>query len=203
MALFTGTILRGRQYGVIYADPAWEQVMYGETGYDKSPQAHYDCMSLDDMKAMRDQILFATGPHCVLFMWAIWNMLPQALDLMESWGFSYKTGGNWDKVTVHGKQAFGNGYILRSSSEPFLIGTLGKPARKNRSTRNNFYTGDVPENLHDLGISISSLRRDHSRKPDEMVTLIEDLFDGPYLELFSRTAREGWDVAGNQTEKFK
>jgi N6-adenosine-specific RNA methylase IME4 len=191
------------QYGVIYCDPPWSYEMYSEKGYEKSPQAHYDCMPLAQLKALRDQILFAAAPDCVLWMWGLWSMLPQLTDLMREWGFQHKSGGNWDKVTRHGKQAFGSGYIFRASSEPFALGTIGNPRIKNRRTRNSLFTGDVPENLNDLGICITSLRREHSRKPDEIPALIEDLFDGPYLELFGRTQRPGWAVWGNETDKFK
>ncbi len=190
------------QYGVIYADPAWSYTMYSDKGYGKSPDAHYQCSHFDVMAALRDQLLFASAPHCVLVMWAVWPMLPQALALMGAWGFEFKTGGSWSKVSTHGKQAFGTGYILRSTEEPFLIGTLGSPRIKNKSTRNRFYTDDVPNDLRELSLSVTALRREHSRKPDEMVTLIEELFDGPYLELFARTSRPGWTSWGNETEKF-
>lgn len=190
------------QYGLIYADPPWQYVMRSDKGYEKSPQAHYDCMSLDLIEKLRDDLLFRTAPHCVLFMWAVWPMLPQALKLMAHWGFEYKTGGAWGKVTKNGKQAFGTGYIFRSASEPFILGTIGAPKIKNRSTRNQVYTGDVPADLNELGISIDAMVREHSRKPDQAATMLEELFDGPYLELFARTQRPGWTVWGNQTEKF-
>lgn len=175
------------QFGVILADPPWAYEMYSENGHAKSPYAHYDCMPAGQLKAMRDDILFAAGPNCVLFMWAVFPMLPFALDLMSTWGFQYKTGGAWHKKTVHGKTAFGTGYILRSACEPFLIGTLGNPTIKNRSTRN----------------LIEAVAREHSRKPDETIGIIEELFEGPYLELFSRQKRPGWESWGNETEKFK
>jgi N6-adenosine-specific RNA methylase IME4 len=54
-----------------------------------------------------------------------------------------------------------------------------------------------------MGICITALRHKHSRKPDKMIPLIEDLFDCPYLELFGSTQRPGWTVCGNQTDKFK
>ncbi len=174
------------QFGVIYADPPWAYEMYSEKGYEKSPDVHYECMSADDLKAMRDEILFASGPDCVLFMWAVWPMLPQAIELMECWGFQYKTGGAWHKKTVNGKTAFGTGYIMRSACEPFLIGTLGNPNIKNRSTRN----------------LIEAAVREHSRKPDEVRGIITELFDGPYLELFARTKMPGWESWGNQSDKF-
>lgn len=191
------------QHGLIYADPAWSYEMYSEKGEEKSPQAHYQCMSLDELKGMRDDVLFATAPDAVLVMWACFPMLPQALELMSCWGFQFKSGGPWNKLTTTGGQAFGTGYILRSAAELFLIGTVGQPAIKNRSTRNSLFTGDIPADLRDLAVTVNTERREHSRKPDEMIPLLEGLFDGPYLELFARTERPGWTVWGNQTEKFR
>lgn len=181
------------QFGVIHADPAWSYQMYSDKGHGKSPHAHYQCMSMDELKGMRDDILFATAPDAVLFMWAVWPMLPDALELMKEWGFQYKTGGAWHKRSKTWlpeceapKSAFGTGYILRSACEPFLIGTRGEPKAKNRSTRN----------------IIEAAVREHSRKPDSTIEMLENLFDGPYLELFARTKREGWSVWGNETDKF-
>lgn len=190
------------QYSVIYADPAWEFALRSPKGEEKSPQSHYQCMSMDAMKAMRDEILFATGPDCVCVMWATFPMLQEAMELMKAWGFTYCTAGAWQKVTAGGKQGFGTGYVLRSSAEIFLIGKFGSPKIKNKSTRNALVTGDVPEDLRMLGISIFSTLREHSRKPDEMRGLLQELFDGPYLELFARTKVEGWDCWGNETTKF-
>lgn len=198
------------QYGVIYADPPWLYEMYSEKGHEKGAQAHYDCMTFDELAAMRDDVLFAAAPNSVLFMWTTWaadprtgvDHLQQAMDLMRVWGFARVTGGSWNKTTKHGKQGFGTGYYFRSASEPFIIGVSGSPRVKNHSARNALFTGDLPESLNDIGITISSLAREHSRKPDEMADLLMELFDGPYLELFSRTPREGWTVWGNETDKF-
>lgn len=189
------------QFGVIYADPPWAYQMYSDKGYDKSPDAHYQCMDLEAIKRL--PVMFAGAPNSVLVMWACFPMLPQALDLMAAWGFKYKTGGPWNKLTTDGRQAFGTGYVLRSASELFLIGTHGQPRIKNHSTRNVLFTGDAwPDNLRDLGVIVNTLRREHSRKPDEMYGLLEGLFDGPYLELFARTSRPGWTSWGNETGKF-
>lgn len=174
-------------YSAILVDPPWSYKMYSDKRYGKSPDQHYDCMDIGQLYALRDEILFAAGPDCALFMWAVWPMLPDALELMAAWGFKYKTGGAWHKKTVHGKTAFGTGYIFRSASEPFILGTIGRPEIKNRSTRN----------------VIEAAVREHSRKPDEQYTLLENLFPGPYLELFSRTDRPGWASWGNETGKFK
>lgn len=182
------------QFGLIYADPPWAYEMYSEKGHDKSPYAHYDCMQHEDLLAMRDDVLFATAPDSVCFMWAVWPKIQEALELMEAWGFEYKTGGAWHKRSStwtpnceEPKTAFGTGYILRSACEPFLIGTVGNPTTKNKSTRN----------------LIEEAVREHSRKPDCTYEMIENLFDGAYLELFARNQREGWQAWGNQTDKFE
>lgn len=191
------------QFGVIYADPPWSYEMYSDKGYGKSPDVHYDCMTMDDLKAMRDQIIFSTAPDAVCIMWVCFPLLREAIDLMAAWGFQYKTGGPWVKRTAGGKPAFGTGYILRSAAELFLIGTIGNPKIKNHSTRNVLLTGDQPETLADIdAIIVDSIRREHSRKPDELIPLIENLFNGPFLELFARTQRPGWTVYGNQTDAF-
>ena len=85
------------------------------------------------------------------------------------------------------KWAFGTGYIFRSAAELFLIGTRGKPAQKVRNERN----------------LIAAPVREHSRKPDAMYTKIEALWDGPYVELFSRSSRPCWHSWGAEAGKFK
>lgn len=196
-----------QQHSVIYADPAWEWLARSDKGLQKSPQQHYKCMSLDEMKAMRDDIIFATAPDCICVMWTMWCFMDQAIELMEYWGFEYVTGGAWNKLTKNGKQTFGTGYIMRGSSEPFIIGKFGNPKLKKdrkKNTRDSFFTGEIPENLHDLdNIMINALRREHSRKPDEMYEVIEKIFHGAYLELFARTNREGWTSWGDEVGKFK
>lgn len=182
-----------RQYRLIYADPAWQYDMFSEKGYEKSPNKHYECMSDEELLALRDPLLFATAPNSVLFMWAVWPKLPFAIQLMEHYGFKYKTGGAWHKKTRHGKDAFGTGYILRSCCEPFIIGTHGDAEILNRSTRNI---------IEDENLIVDTLR-EHSRKPDSVYSYIENLFPGAYLELFARQSKDGWDAWGNEINKFE
>lgn len=181
------------QHGLILADPPWSYKMRSDKGYEKSPDKHYDTMTFTELAKMRDDILFAAAPDAVLFMWAVWPMLDQAMELMDYWGFTYKTGGAWHKRSstfIEGqenpKSAFGTGYILRSACEPFLIGTVGEPRAKNKSTRN----------------IIEAAIREHSRKPECTYEILEKLFDGPYLELFARNTRENWNSWGNEKNKF-
>ncbi|MBO0358611.1 hypothetical protein J0X19_11700 [Hymenobacter sp. BT186] len=182
------------QYGLILADPPWSYEMYSEKGHAKSPHAHYDCMTYPELAQLRDEFIFSTAPDAVCFMWAVWPKLDEAFKLMADWGFQYKTGGAWHKRSkswtpdcLRPKSAFGTGYLFRSASEPFLVGTIGNPNILNRSTRN----------------IIEAAVREHSRKPDCQYAMIESLFEGPYLELFARNTRKGWSSWGNQTEKFE
>ncbi|GAA6196672.1 MT-A70 family methyltransferase [Pseudophaeobacter sp.] len=172
------------RYGLIMADPPWAYKNWSEGGEHKNASAQYDCMGLDAVKALRVGDLAA--PDCILWLWATNPLLDQAFDVMRAWGFQFKTAGHWSKKTKHGKQAFGTGYILRCSGEPFLIGTIGNPktARNVRSV-------------------VEGPLREHSRKPDEAFTAAERLAgDVERLELFSRQERPGWDVFGNELEKF-
>lgn len=187
------------KYGALLVDPPWSYVMRSEAGYAKSPEAHYDTMSIDAIKALPvDQL---AGPDCLLWLWSTWPHLPLALDVMRAWGFTFKTGGAWHKRTISGKTAFGTGYVLRSATEPYLIGTIGAPVYRSRSVRNVIST-DVNES--ELPSAIDGLRREHSRKPVEAREAIEQLL--PYVwraELFAREPWRGADTWGNEINKFE
>lgn len=132
---------------------------------------------------------------CVLFLWVTWPTLLQAVTLIETWGFKYKTCAfDWTKANASQVEMFddsmegqmGMGYWTRANSEPCLLATRGKPKR-----------------LHaDIRQAIIAPRREHSRKPDGVHKRIERLVTGPYIELFARQKRPGWDAWGNQTDKF-
>ncbi len=171
-------------FSFIMADPPWSYEMYSDAGLAKSPDAHYATMSLAQIAALPVEVLAA--PNCLLWLWAVGPMLPQALTVIQSWGFAFKTAGHWVKLTRHGKQSFGTGYILRNAGEPFLIATRGAP-KTTRATRNTIY-GKV---------------REHSRKPEECYVEAEKLMpDAMRLDLFSRQRRDRWASWGNETEKF-
>lgn len=173
-------------YRVIYADPNWKFLTRSQKGEGKSPQAHYNCDSLEDIARLPVATLAA--PDCALVMWGTAPMLPDQLAVMECWGFEFKTAGAWAKRSRAGKSwQFGGGFILRSAAEFFLIGTRGDPKPKSKSVRN----------------LIVAPVREHSRKPEEGWQMCERLFDGPYVELFARQRRPGWDCWGNETEKFE
>jgi N6-adenosine-specific RNA methylase IME4 len=112
-------------------------------------------------------------------------MIREAFEVMEAWGFAYKTGGHWAKKTKNGKLAFGTGYRARCASEPFLLGFRGNP-RNSRRHRN----------------AIEGIVREHSRKPEEAFAWCESYVEGTRCELFSRARRPGWDVWGDDTDRF-
>ena len=173
-------------YGLIYADPNWLFRTYSEKGEGKSPQAHYPCDSLEDIARL--PVAKLAAPDCALVMWATAPMLLDALAVMECWGFDFKTAGAWAKRSRADKAwQFGGGHILRSAAEFFLIGTRGKPETRSNSVRN----------------LIVAPVREHSRKPEEGWQMCEQLYAGPYVELFARTRRRGWDSWGNETDKFE
>lgn len=172
-------------FGLIMADPPWSYEMRSEKGYDRSPEAHYATMDLAAIKAMPVEALAA--PDCLLWLWALGPQLPQALDVIAAWGFTFKSSGHWAKVGTSGKQHFGTGYILRNAGEPFIIATRGAP-KTTRTVRS---------------VIIAPVR-EHSRKPDEAFAQAEKLMpEARRLELFSRQQRPGWSVWGNETTKFE
>jgi N6-adenosine-specific RNA methylase IME4 len=171
--------------GAILCDPPWRFSNYSANGESKNPVAHYGCMDLDALKSLPVNHLAA--PDCAMIMWATAPLLPQAIDLLNHWGFTFKSAGSWAKQSSTGeKWAFGTGYCFRSASEFFLLGTIGKPKVQSRSVRN----------------LIVAPVREHSRKPDCQYDMVEQLFAGPYVELFSRTARPGWQAWGNEAGRF-
>jgi N6-adenosine-specific RNA methylase IME4 len=174
------------RYGVIYADPPWTFATYSRKGKGRSPEAHYDCMDLDGIKAL--PVADWAADDAILLLWATDPLLDKAMDVIKAWGFTYKTVGfYWAKQNANGKSFFtGMGFWTRANPEQCLLATRGHPKRK-------------AANVQKLVIS---RRREHSRKPDEMYGLIERLADGPYLEMFARTSRPGWDSWGSQKGLF-
>lgn len=172
-------------FDFIMADPPWSFDNFSAKGEAKNAKAQYDCTPIDWIKKLPVEALAADD--CLLWLWATNPMLPEAMAVLEAWGFTFKTAGHWVKRTTHGKLAFGTGYILRCAGEPFLIGTRGQP-KTTRSTR-SVIEGPI---------------REHSRKPDEAFTAAELLMpEAKRLELFSRQQRAGWTVWGNQIDKFE
>jgi N6-adenosine-specific RNA methylase IME4 len=172
----------GRGYRVIYADPPWSFATYSAKGKGRSPDAHYDTMTLQDIKDL--PVASWAADDALLLLWATDPMLEHALDVARAWGFTFKTVGfYWVKTNRQSGSFFtGMGFWTRANPEQCLLATRGSPRR---------LAGDVPR-------LIVSPRREHSRKPDEAYDRIERLAPGPYLEMFARSTRPGWDAWGMQ-----
>jgi N6-adenosine-specific RNA methylase IME4 len=168
------------------ADPPWHFAVRSPKGEGRSASQHYSTMSLSEIEAL--PVASWAAPDCALFLWAIDPMLPHAMRVMDSWGFTFKTVGfNWAKTNADGTYFCGMGYWTRANAEICLLGTRGSPKRKAKNVRR----------------LIVAPRREHSRKPDEATDGIVRLVPGPYLEMFARQRRPGWDSWGMETDKFQ
>jgi N6-adenosine-specific RNA methylase IME4 len=190
-------------YGAILADPPWHfaawssptaletRLRNGSKNYGSSRGPTYQTMDEAELASL--PVADLAADNCVLFMWICWPVLEQSLRLLKAWDFTYKTCGfSWMKADPYRLWALeedvrmGLGYWTRANSEVCLLATRGKPKRQSANVRQG-----IIEPL-----------REHSRKPDCTHDRIQSLVSGPYLELFARAPRSGWDVWGNQTDKF-
>lgn len=160
-------------YDVIYADPPWKYD-FSSTG-TRDIENNYPTLELFEIK----QIQVPSSPNSVLFLWATAPKLREALEVMEAWGFEYKTHMIWDK------QKIGMGYWFRGQHELLLVGTKGMI--------------NAPQEGARISSVYSEKRTEHSKKPNYFYSLIESYFPhGTYLELFARTTRDKWKSWGNQ-----
>jgi len=169
------------QYRVIYADPPWQyndQRAGGGEGYTGATD-HYPTMSMADLQALDVRLLAA--PDAVLFCWATFPLLPDQIEVLEAWGFQYKTAFVWSKQ----RSAFGNYH--KADAELLLVGTRGSCTPD----------ADIRES------QVQTFPRgEHSAKPEEWRALIDRLYPhGPRIELFRRgAAPDGWVVWGAEAE---
>lgn len=197
-------------FRVILADPPWEFRTYSERGAEKSPAAHYNTMSDGAISLLPVNALAASD--CVLFLWVTWPKMKIWGQILSSWGFEYKgLAWEWRKYNPKtGKYAFGAGYGTRKNLEPCLLATTGNPSLRKDLPPDLFGLGPAPAGMRSVRDwmewwpedEIRAPRRQHSRKPDEQYGRIEVLFEGPYIELFSRSDRPGWTAWGDQVGMF-
>ncbi len=181
----------GKKYKTIYADPPWQfQNRTGKVAPEHKRLTRYTTMKLDDIKLLPVNDLADEKSH--LYLWVPNALLPEGLEVMKAWGFEYKTNIIWEKTRKDGMpDGRGVGFYFRNVTEILLFGIKGD---KNRTLS----PGRSQVNL------IRAMKREHSRKPDEFVSIIEHCSPGPYLELFARGERSGWDMWGNQaTEEYE
>ena len=181
----------GKKYKTIYADPPWQFAnRTGKVAPENKRLSRYPTMTIEDIKSIPVQDL--ADDHCHLYLWVPNALLPDGIEVLRAWGFTYKTNLIWEKVRKDGgPDGRGVGFYFRNVTEVLLFGV--KTPKKSETYR-TLAPGRSQVNL------IRSQKREHSRKPDEFVDLIERCSEGPYLELFARGDREGWDMWGNQAE---
>lgn len=191
---FAGLMQNG--YGMIEADPAWAWVSFSgkasaptSTGVDPYPS-----MTIEEICAL--PVADLAAKDCLLHMWTIGSLLDRAIEVGRAWGFDYKTDGLvWVKTGKHNENVrpISMGKWVRKQVEYGLIFSRGKPSRTDAAVRQLLETGD---NV------IYAPKREHSRKPDERYERFERLASGPYVELFGRTARPGWQTWGNEAGRW-
>lgn len=162
-------------YDIISVDPPWP---YGR-GYDPDGSRvanPYPEMEINEI--IKNIPPFSNDSIC--FLWTTHKFLPHAFDILDKWGFDYKATIVWDKEKI------GMGAWVRMQCEFVLIGIKGKPLWHNTTER------DI----------IRESRREHSRKPDAFFNMIDKICAGKKLEFYSREQRDGWDVYGNDVNKF-
>ena len=181
------------EVGTIVADPPWR---YGNTSTRGAAQDHYPTMSIDQLCATNDPdkdpaavALKYTGQHAHLYLWATAGHLPQAFEVMEAWGFTYKTYLVWVKPQM------GMGNYFRVSTELVLFGVKGDLRTQDRAIMNWF----------------EARRGKHSAKPESFYDMVMKASPGPYLEMFARCRKAGqlicgcsrcrldWQVWGNES----
>tara|TARA_B100000945_G_scaffold279167_1_gene245405 strand:+ start:349 stop:1029 length:681 start_codon:yes stop_codon:yes gene_type:complete len=190
-------------YSIIYADPPWSYTRSIGNGVlkRKSGEVYYPSMSVSALEALGYHIRRISRKNSALLLWATMPCLPDAIRVMEAWGFKYKTcWATWVKTNKAGdKPFFGVGYYTRSNAELCLLGVKGKIASFKKLVENEVRDG----NPNAMGSICIEQPREHSRKPASVRNNIVTFFgDVPRLELFAREQSPGWSVLGNQSDKY-
>ena len=173
------------EYEIIYADPSWS---YNRNVGEGIASEEYSTLSLDKIKSFLEDNDIKSKENSLLFLWVTFPMLKEGIEVLESWGFRYKTlGFNWIKLNKNGKPFFGIGHYTKSNSEICLIGIKGK---------------GLPIIDNTISQIIMTEKERHSKKPDIIPDLIVRLVgDRKRAELFARQKTKGWDVYGNEIKK--
>jgi len=175
----------GAKFTTILADPPWRFTnRTGKMAPEHRRLSRYSTMTLQDI--MELPVAQIVQPTAHLYLWVPNALLADGLQVMERWGFQYKTNLVWYKIRRDGgPDRRGVGFYFRNVTELILFGTRGRNARTLKPGRRQ-------ENL------LATRKREHSRKPDELYEIIESCSPGPYLEMFARHHRDGWFQWGNE-----
>lgn len=180
-----------KKYNIIYADPPWSYERSAKKGNKKftgCAEQHYNTMSLQEIKNL--PIKDIQDDPCLLFLWGTFPLINDALEVIKAWGFKYKTVAfTWIKTYQNGKFCLSLGNYTRGNAEICLLARIGKEK--------------IDIKRRDISQLIVSQRGKHSKKPnDAREKILQLLGDLPRIELFSRNRTKGWDVWGNEIDKF-
>lgn len=184
MSAFLGSA----RFATVMADPPWRFInRTGKVAPEHRRLSRYETLSVEEIGALPVADHLAATAHC--YLWCPNALLPEGLQVLAAWGFTYKANIVWHKVRKDGgSDGRGVGFYFRNVTELVLFGTRGRNAR-------TLAAGRRQVNL------FATRKREHSRKPDEQYAIIEACSPGPYLELFGRGLRKGWTVWGNEAEE--
>jgi N6-adenosine-specific RNA methylase IME4 len=177
-----------KKFRTILADPPWQfNNRTGKMAPEHKRLFRYRSMTFDEIKELPVSML--TDEKCHLYLWVPNALIKEGLEVMERWGFEYKTNLIWYKIRKDGgPDGRGVGFYFRNVTEMVLFGIRGN---NNRTLQ----PGRTKVNI------ISSRKREHSRKPDQIYDIIEQCSTGPFLELFARHPRPGWCQWGDEHEQ--
>jgi N6-adenosine-specific RNA methylase IME4 len=164
-------------YDVIVIDPPWhyqDDKIYDAKGFRGT--CDYPTMSIEQIK----NITLPAKDDCVLWLWTTNKHIFDCREILNEWGFEIKSILTWDKVNI------GMGRWLRSQTEHCILAVKGKPYFNNKSQSTIF----------------QEKRTTHSTKPEKFYEIVEKICAGRKLDYFARKKREGWDVWGNEINKF-
>lgn len=171
-------------FSTILADPPWRFTnRTGKMAPEHQRLLRYPTMTMEEILELPVNRLAAARAH--LYLWVPNALISEGLEVMKRWGFKYKTNIIWYKIRKDGgPDGRGVGFYFRNVTELVLFGIRGSMRTLN--------SGRTQTNV------ISTRKREHSRKPDELYDIIEACSPGPYLELFARHPRKGWAQWGNE-----
>jgi N6-adenosine-specific RNA methylase IME4 len=178
-----------QRFGTVLIDPPWRfSNLTGKVGPEHKRLFRYTTMTFDEIKSLPVGKLVLPKSH--LYLWCPNALLSEALGIMSSWGFTYKTNIVWYKIRKDGgPDGRGVGFYFRNVTELLLFGVKGK--------LRTLKPGRTQVNM------ILSRKREHSRKPFEVYDLIERCSPPPYLELFARQRVPGWAQWGDQVDTYE
>ena len=170
-------------FSIVYCDPPWQFATRSAKGKGRSPEQHYRCMTLEDIKSLPVQSIAARD--CTLFLWGTWPCLPQVLEVIDAWGFRFKSCAfDWAKRTkTDTKYHMGCGYWTRANTEYCLLATKGKPKRVSAAVRQ---------------LIVAPVGRHSAKPPETRDRIVQLLGDLPRIELFARDQTPGWTSWGNE-----